>query len=116
MTRERRKAFAGFMVPGSQTAIATGHWGCGAFGGDRYLKSLLQWIAASAAGRSLSYYTSLNKPEDAVFVSELKKLSTAAQHANKTCEDLWQALLKVVTKDGIRGERLQEALRCELDL
>ena len=29
------------------TGIATGNWGCGAFGGDVELKSLLQWIAAS---------------------------------------------------------------------
>lgn len=27
--------------------IATGNWGCGAFGGDVELKTLLQWIAAS---------------------------------------------------------------------
>ena len=36
-------------IPSSQciTGIATGNWGCGAFGGDMELKSLLQWIAAS---------------------------------------------------------------------
>lgn len=27
--------------------IATGNWGCGAFGGDPQLKAVLQWIAAS---------------------------------------------------------------------
>lgn len=27
--------------------IATGNWGCGAFGGDVDLKSMLQWLAAS---------------------------------------------------------------------
>ncbi|GBG86642.1 hypothetical protein CBR_g41704 [Chara braunii] len=38
--------------------IATGNWGCGAFGGDLEVKSMLQWIAASQAGRPfVSYFT-----------------------------------------------------------
>ena len=27
--------------------IATGNWGCGAFGGDPQVKSIIQWLAAS---------------------------------------------------------------------
>lgn len=27
--------------------IATGNWGCGAFGGDPELKAIIQWLAAS---------------------------------------------------------------------
>lgn len=27
--------------------VATGNWGCGAFGGDVELKSIIQWLAAS---------------------------------------------------------------------
>ncbi|KAA6402682.1 MAG: hypothetical protein EZS28_001783 [Streblomastix strix] len=30
--------------------LATGHWGCGAFKGDQFLKFIIQWIAASEAG------------------------------------------------------------------
>ena len=30
--------------------------GCGAFGGDLQLKALLQWMAASRAGRAMVYY------------------------------------------------------------
>ena len=37
------------------TGIATGNWGCGAFGGDVELKSLLQWIAASQVITSIFY-------------------------------------------------------------
>lgn len=38
--------------------IATGNWGCGVFGGDPQLKSLLQWVAASKARcPKLIYYT-----------------------------------------------------------
>lgn len=37
--------------------VATGNWGCGAFGGDHELKFVEQWIAASLAGvEELEYY------------------------------------------------------------
>ena len=36
--------------------VATGNWGCGAFGGDPQLKSMLQWAAVSASGRPEMYY------------------------------------------------------------
>ena len=38
-------------------AIATGNWGCGAFGGDVQIKSVLQWLAASRFQRRLRYYS-----------------------------------------------------------
>ncbi|VFR00207.1 unnamed protein product [Cuscuta campestris] len=42
----------------SGIGIATGNWGCGAFGGDPELKAMIQWIAASQALRPfISYYT-----------------------------------------------------------
>lgn len=38
--------------------VATGNWGCGAFGGDPQLKCLIQWMAASYAGcPGMLYYT-----------------------------------------------------------
>ncbi|CAM6035257.1 unnamed protein product [Sphagnum compactum] len=42
--------------------IATGNWGCGAFGGNLELKSLLQWLAASQAGRPYMLYFSFQDP------------------------------------------------------
>eukprot|EP01113_Clastostelium_recurvatum_P028760 TRINITY_DN3473_c0_g1_i4.p1 TRINITY_DN3473_c0_g1~~TRINITY_DN3473_c0_g1_i4.p1 ORF type:complete len:551 (-),score=124.31 TRINITY_DN3473_c0_g1_i4:9-1466(-) len=36
--------------------VATGHWGCGAFGGDKQLKFIEQLMAASEAGCRLAYY------------------------------------------------------------
>nr|CCC93125.1 putative poly(ADP-ribose) glycohydrolase [Trypanosoma congolense IL3000] len=60
--REVEKAFTAFKgARGSALPlvhsglIATGNWGCGAFHGDRELKLLLQWCAASQAGRPLIY-------------------------------------------------------------
>lgn len=32
--------------------IATGNWGCGAFGGDPEIKSMIQWLAASEVSSS----------------------------------------------------------------
>ncbi|KAF9413855.1 hypothetical protein HW555_008058 [Spodoptera exigua] len=37
--------------------VATGNWGCGAFGGTPHLKSLLQLMACAAARRPMAYYT-----------------------------------------------------------
>lgn len=61
MTRELNKAYCGFARPGvpSQhlSAVATGNWGCGVFGGDARLKALLQMLAAAEAGRDVVYFT-----------------------------------------------------------
>ncbi|XP_056326961.1 poly(ADP-ribose) glycohydrolase [Danio aesculapii] len=61
MTRELNKAYCGFMRPGvnplNLSAVATGNWGCGAFGGDTRLKALLQLMAAAEAGRDVAYFT-----------------------------------------------------------
>jgi len=54
--REINKAFCAFYSKsGDTTKIATGHWGCGAFGGDKELKAILQLLAASEAGRDIIY-------------------------------------------------------------
>ncbi len=55
--RELCKARAGFTRDAQQRPIATGNWGCGAFCGDPPHKAILQWLAASAEGRSLRYFT-----------------------------------------------------------
>jgi len=59
--REINKAYIGFWGSELETSqirkgIATGRWGCGAFGGDSQLKFVLQWLAASQAGRNMSFY------------------------------------------------------------
>jgi len=57
--RELNKAFVAFQnrhVENLQ-AVATGNWGCGAFGGDPRVKLLLQLMAAAEAGRDVVYFT-----------------------------------------------------------
>lgn len=39
------------------SCVATGNWGCGAFGGDPQLKSLLQLMAAAENARDVLYFT-----------------------------------------------------------
>jgi Poly (ADP-ribose) glycohydrolase (PARG), Macro domain fold len=41
------------MGPGIAVAVHSGFWGCGAFGGNRTLMTLLQWVAADMAGIDL---------------------------------------------------------------
>ncbi|CAN7104275.1 unnamed protein product [Brassica rapa subsp. narinosa] len=66
LLREANKALCGFLHVCKKDCIdhedgvgvATGNWGCGAYGGDAEVKSLLQWIAVSQARRPfMSYYT-----------------------------------------------------------
>ncbi|CAG9533606.1 unnamed protein product [Cercopithifilaria johnstoni] len=56
--RELLKAYVGFAVNDGMTKpVATGNWGCGVFGGDLHLKSLIQLMASSAQKRCLCYFT-----------------------------------------------------------
>lgn len=59
--RELNKAYCGFSRSNANTkhlsAVATGNWGCGAFGGDTRLKALIQLMAAAEAGRDMVYFT-----------------------------------------------------------
>lgn len=56
------QAYVGFHCPEFQpgerlAGVASGNWGCGVYRGDARLKSLLQLMAASEAGRHLAYFT-----------------------------------------------------------
>ena len=37
--------------------VATGNWGCGAYGGDVQLKALIQLMACAQAGRDMAYFS-----------------------------------------------------------
>ncbi|XP_062541533.1 poly(ADP-ribose) glycohydrolase-like [Armigeres subalbatus] len=59
MLRELNKAYVGYYHPLSTPppGIATGNWGCGAFGGDANLKAMLQLMVCCVLSRPLVYYT-----------------------------------------------------------
>ena len=62
MLRELNKAYVGFFDNNDSEAnnlpVNTGKWGCGVFGGDLHLKTLLQWVVASECGRNMIFYLS----------------------------------------------------------
>jgi len=71
VNRELRKIHLGFTaidefandyrdLPYEFDRVSTGNWGCGAFGGNLYLKFLEQWIAASIGGKKMDYSTFKN--------------------------------------------------------
>ncbi|XP_050940454.1 probable poly(ADP-ribose) glycohydrolase 2 isoform X6 [Cucumis melo] len=70
--------------------IATGNWGCGAFGGDPQVKSIIQWLAASQALRPfVMYYTIGTRP-----LHHLEKVSEWILAHKWTVGDLWSMLVE----------------------
>lgn len=61
----------------SYNFFATGNWGCGAFGGDRQLKFIEQWIASSISNMRMIYNTDLNNVEE-VTKKIMKKYNTSS--------------------------------------
>ncbi|KAG7334033.1 hypothetical protein KOW79_002440 [Hemibagrus wyckioides] len=101
-TRELNKAYCGFVRHGVDTqnlsAIATGNWGCGAFGGDTRLKALLQLMAAAEAGRDVAYFTF----GDSALMRDVHELHTFLTDKHVTVGKLYGLLkqyLNVVVKN-----------------
>ncbi|KAK3444344.1 hypothetical protein EUGRSUZ_A00416 [Eucalyptus grandis] len=70
--------------------IVTGNWGCGAFGGDPELKSMIQWLAASQALRPfMSYYTFGTEA-----LQNLRQVSQWILLHGWTVGDLWNMLVE----------------------
>jgi hypothetical protein len=74
MLRDLNKSLAAFTPVDEKSLecfemVATGNWGCGAFGGCPQLKALLQWASASQCGRGVRYF-----PFDQDFGPELQAL------------------------------------------
>ena len=76
-----RLAFAG------ARSVATGNWGCGAFGNDHVLKFLQQWLAASDAGAARLDYHTFGDPRGAGEMAAL-----AAGLSGRTVGEAWAAV------------------------
>ncbi|XP_030626933.1 poly(ADP-ribose) glycohydrolase [Chanos chanos] len=102
MTRELNKAYCGFVRPGVKpqnlSAVATGNWGCGAFGGDTRLKALLQLMAAAEARRDVAYFTF----GDAELMRDVHDLHTFLTDRHVTVGTLY-ALLKQFYSEVCKG-------------
>jgi poly(ADP-ribose) glycohydrolase len=95
--RELRKAYTAFASEDGEKStysdIYTGLWGCGAFGGNKYIKSLVQWFAASMAKVSITFVCS-DEIQHA-FAKDLEKFAEAVFKNGWNVMDVLQAL-KVV--------------------
>ncbi|XP_008788278.2 poly(ADP-ribose) glycohydrolase 1 [Phoenix dactylifera] len=70
--------------------IATGNWGCGAFGGDPEIKSMIQWLAASQALRPFIHYYTFGE-------AALQRLEQVTQWIllhGWTVGDLWSMIVE----------------------
>ncbi|KAJ7474906.1 hypothetical protein FB451DRAFT_1088546 [Mycena latifolia] len=70
--RELTKAYTALSSCGAvppYASVVTGHWGCRAFGGNREIKSMIQWCAASMAGVELNFVCDKNDSFAAEFRS-----------------------------------------------
>jgi len=91
--RDLDKAYCGFYAEKgvlSAPPIATGNWGCGAFGGDRQLKAIEQLIAASEADREIYYFTFA----DQSFAKDLQNIHQKLIDAHFSVGNLWSILEK----------------------
>ena len=101
--RDIYKAFVGFKTVfydekegDEEKTIATGNWGCGAFGGDYELKFLQQWISASFAGiKRLDYYTFSNKN-----MNNIIEISNEIKKKYKKVKDLYNDLFTKRLSEG----------------
>ena len=85
--RELRKAYTAFdsykqSNLSAYSNIFTGYWGCGTFGGNVGVKSLIQWCAASFAGCNLIFLCpgeerAVFGDELELFVNDVKQQSSA---------------------------------------
>jgi len=92
MLRELNKSAAAFAPVDAEglahfPIVATGNWGCGAFGGFAPLKALIQWASASQCGRRLRYF-----PFEQAFGPWLCELSESSVRTGVTVGQLLSAL------------------------
>ncbi|XP_063814922.1 poly(ADP-ribose) glycohydrolase-like isoform X2 [Pseudophryne corroboree] len=92
--RELNKAFCGFFREGIQpemlSAVATGSWGCGVFGGDPRLKALIQLLAAAETGRDVVYFTFGDKE----LMHDVYDMHRFLTEQDKSVGDIYKLLLK----------------------
>nr|CDS26366.1 poly(ADP ribose) glycohydrolase [Hymenolepis microstoma] len=92
--RELNKAYAGFsddLAPYRPLpkVVVSGNWGCGAFGGNKELKYLIQLMACAHAGKSLAYCTF----SDDRFAKRTLEVFEALCSSSCTVGQLWNILI-----------------------
>lgn len=91
LKRELDKAYCGFYSPVEPKylpAIATGNWGCGAFGGDPRVKGLIQMMACAAGSRDIVYFTF----GDAELAEDLLNIHSFITERKLTVGGVWKLM------------------------
>lgn len=81
-------------VHSSEIGVATGNWGCGAFGGDPEVKAIIQWLAASQALRPFISYHTFGAEQ----LRNLVQVSHWILSHKWTVGDLWNMLVDYCSK------------------
>ncbi|KAL3310969.1 hypothetical protein Ciccas_010453 [Cichlidogyrus casuarinus] len=82
-TRELNKAYCAFSAS-LPKVVATGHWGCGAFGGCKEIKAIIQLMACAQSSKHLAYFTFGDEQFQERFLNVYRVLI----EADKTVADL----------------------------
>lgn len=98
--REVNKAYCGFLCrtpgpSGAFPAVATGKWGCGAFGGNIELKAVLQLMAAAKAKRDVVYTTFGNRK----FARDLCEVHTMLTKDSATVAQVWNLVAQYAAQE-----------------
>jgi len=86
MLRDMNKARLAF---DGARQVATGHWGCGAFGNNHDLMFLKQWLAASEAGAERIFYHDFNRRQS----HNIHPLARRLEHLS--VGQLWDFMLQL---------------------
>jgi poly(ADP-ribose) glycohydrolase len=90
LCRELIKSYAGFSLV-ENTKISTGHWGCGAFRGNKQLKALIQLIAASLTKNNLIFYCHA----DVLFYEKFNRLLNEIYNKRLKVSNLWKMIMNI---------------------
>eukprot|EP00030_Apusomonadida_sp_AF-17_P008062 a846204_48.p1 GENE.a846204_48~~a846204_48.p1 ORF type:complete len:455 (+),score=157.78 a846204_48:33-1367(+) len=98
--RELDKAYCAFLDrTGGRTPIATGNWGCGAFRGDKRLKTVVQILAAAHAGmRPVAFFTF----GDRDLVADTRRLAARLAEKDATVGGVFASVLDFVRSPAFR--------------
>ena len=88
--------------------VATGNWGCGAFGGDSRLKALIQIMAAAECGRETFYFTF----GDEELCKDISEIYDTLINDNVTVSKLYQILVSF--QDQNQGNDLYQYIKLTL--
>ena len=88
--------------------VATGNWGCGAFGGDSRLKALIQIMAAAECGRETFYFTF----GDEELCKDISEIYDTLINNNVTVSKLYQILVSFQGQN--QGNNLYQYIKLTL--